>query len=48
MTAGNGKGDDRDDGPDAPESEPRGVAGVDVQPMPAPASERPSERRRIN
>ena len=35
MTAGNGKGDDRDDGPDAPEGEPRGVTGVDVQPMPA-------------
>jgi molecular chaperone GrpE len=35
VTAGNGKGDDRDDGPDAPEGEPRGVTGVDVQPMPA-------------
>ena len=35
MTAGDGKGDDRDDGPDAPEGEPRGVTGVDVQPMPA-------------
>jgi molecular chaperone GrpE len=32
VTAGNGKGDDdRDDGPG---DEPRGVAGVDVQPMP--------------
>jgi molecular chaperone GrpE len=33
VTAGNGKGDDdRDDGPG---DEPRGVTGVDVQPMPA-------------
>jgi molecular chaperone GrpE len=35
VTAGNGKGDDRDDGTDAPEGEPRGVTGVDVQPLPA-------------
>src|SRR4029079_19349092 len=35
TTSGNGRDDDRDDGPDSPESEPRGVAGVDVQPMPA-------------
>lgn len=35
MTTGNGKGDDRDDRDDGPADEPRGVAGVDVQPMPA-------------
>ena len=33
MTSGNGKGDDDRD--DAPGDEPRGVTGVDVQPMPA-------------
>jgi molecular chaperone GrpE len=35
VTAGNGRDDDREDGPDAPEDEARGVTGVDVQPMPA-------------
>ena len=35
MTAGNGRDDDPEDGPDAPEDEARGVTGVDVQPMPA-------------
>lgn len=33
--SGNGRDDDRDDGPDATVDEPRGVTGVDVQPMPA-------------
>jgi molecular chaperone GrpE len=35
VTAGNGKGDDRDDEPGSADGEPRGVTGVDVQPMPA-------------
>jgi molecular chaperone GrpE len=34
VTGGNGRDDDRDDAPDAPADEPRGVAGVDVQPLP--------------
>ena len=33
--SGNGRDDDRDDGPDATVDEARGVTGVDVQPMPA-------------
>lgn len=33
MTGGDGH-DDRDDGPDAPSDEPRGVTGVDVDPLP--------------
>jgi len=33
--SGNGRDDDRDDAPEATADEPRGVTGVDVQPMPA-------------
>ena len=33
--SGNGRDDDRDDGPEATVDEARGVTGVDVQPMPA-------------
>ena len=34
TTSGNGRDDDRDDGPEGTSDEPRGVTGVDVQPMP--------------
>ena len=35
TTSGNGRDDDRDDAPDGTADEPRGVTGVDVQPLPA-------------
>jgi molecular chaperone GrpE len=44
MGDGNGKGDDRDDAPAS--AEPRGLAGVDVDPLPAPDREQVEGLRR--